>query len=119
MSDKARELIKEALREYVEEDGASIHGAYVDLCTDIMHITSEDKELLEGYYQCMNWDSVWKGLNIFREISDSACQAWREEKEEEEHEKMNAIPKKDLPLHLNDKWMFQSTKDALIERLEK
>ena len=35
MSDKARKLIKQAVKAYLEEDGATELGAYRDVATDL------------------------------------------------------------------------------------
>lgn len=107
MSDKAKNLIRQALQLYQTDDGASLVGSYRDLMTDLIHTAFADEELRKE----MSTPSIEteEALDYWGEqiefTFNEAWSAFKEEIEMQEHERLCKIPKKDLPL-VNDEWLF-------------
>jgi len=84
MSAKAVSLIKQAVKIYLEEDGASKFGSYRDAVTDLLHLADMDltlqKEQKDDYFRKHYRQSV-DGL---KEILDDGLEQFQSEKAEEE-----------------------------------
>ncbi len=104
MSDKAIQLIKDAIKDYQSEDGATVWGAMRDLLTDALHIVHESLPVTDF---------------TERILLDEAYHAFKEEREQKELAKINAMPVKELPLLIGQDWEFDSCKDRMEERLKK
>jgi hypothetical protein len=103
MSTKAVGLIKRAIRVYLEEDGATPGGAYRDAITDVLKLfyeTINPPDVIEAYLIC-----------------DEAMLVVDEEREIAESERLEKIPDKDLPLHVDDPWEYESTRKEIFRRL--
>lgn len=104
MSAKAKKLIRETLKAYQEEDGATEKGSYRDLVTDLLHIASMKK--------------TYKGRDIHCEILDEAWDMYLEERKTKEQDRITKIPAKDLSLHLHDEFEFEESRSYLEERIK-
>jgi hypothetical protein len=107
MSDRAKLLLRQAVQAYEDDDGASKLGSYRDAMTDLLHFVDEDetvKKLNPGY--------------PVRDLADEAFGSFMEELEQAEYDKMQAIPDKDLPLHIHDKWEFDTVNQEFWKRLK-
>ena len=107
MSDKAKRLLKQALQAYRDEDDSSRLGSYRDAITDLLHLINKDKMVSK---EC-------PGYSV-RDIADEGYGAFMEELEQAEYDKMVKIPDKDLPLHINDKWEFDSVIQEFWNRVK-
>jgi hypothetical protein len=107
MSDRAKLLLRQAVQAYEDDDGASKLGSYRDAMTDLLHFVDEDetvKKLNPGY--------------PVRDLADEAYGSFMEELEQAEYDKMMKIIPKDLPLHLHDKWEFDTVNQEFWKRME-
>jgi hypothetical protein len=106
MSDKARKLIKQAIKLHLTEDGASDMGAYRDVITEVLHLAKKkfkDETTLES---------------LKYRITDEGFESFVEEQENNELAKVDRIPDKNLPLHSVDEFEFELSKERFIERLK-
>jgi len=107
MSAKAKRYLARAIKAYIEEDEASELGAYRDAITDLLHLATEDKLVMKknpGY--------------PVRDLADEAYGSYMEERENNEYERMMQIPDKDLPLHMNGPWEFDTVTQEFWRRLK-
>jgi hypothetical protein len=111
MSDKAKRLLKQAVKVYLYEDGAG-SGGYKDAIADLLHLARKDKPFLKGY-------PVWEGkYPSFRYLVDDAYAIYTEERENAEVEKLHRISKKNLPLHIHNEWEFETVRREFEARLK-
>ncbi len=119
MSDKAKELIQQTLKEYQEEDETSRQSAYRDLITDLLHSACKDYKLrAEMGYDENNEEPFLFITDLEQQIYAEAKDMWKEEKEREEWDILNALNKEELPLYVNREWNFDSTKELFEQRLK-
>lgn len=104
MSVKARKLIRETLKAYQEEDGATEKGSHRDLVTDLLHIASMKK--------------AYKGRDIHCDILDEAWDMYQEERKTKEQDRITKIPVENLSLHLHDEFEFEESRSYLEERIK-
>ena len=107
MSAQAKQLLAKAVKVYIGVDGASSLGAYRDAITDLLHLATEDKTVLKenpGY--------------PMQNLAIDAYGAYVEERESNEYERMMQIPDKDLPLHMNEPWEFDTVTQEFWKRLK-
>jgi hypothetical protein len=111
MSDKARKLLKQAIKIYVQEDGAG-SGGYKDAVADLLHLARKDKPFLKNY-------PVWDGkFPMLKYLVDEGYSIYEEERTNAELARLNRIPKKDLPLHLHDEWEDRDVRAEFEKRLK-
>ena len=113
MSDRAKELLAEAIHEYQSGDGASRLGSYRDAATDILHLVYGDEKLRKDE-KCEDSQDWFSRLRI---LLDETYQVFIEEKEEAEMAEVDAIPLKELPLHIEHDWIFDGSRQRLEQRL--
>jgi len=119
MSEKARDLIRQAVEEYQSGDGASRLGSYRDVVTDLLHLAAADKELKDRPDDDKRGDLGNWVLENLRYIAEEAYDLFMEERENAELEKVNNIPLKELPLHIvRNKWEFDTSLIRIEERLK-
>ena len=120
MSEKARDLIRQAVEEYQSGDGASRLGSYRDVVTDLLHLAAADKELKDRPDDDKPNDlHGWLVENLQPSILGEAYDLFMEERENAELEKVNNIPLKELPLHIvRNKWEFDTSLIRIEERLK-
>jgi hypothetical protein len=111
VSIKARRLLVRAIKIYREEDGASEPGAYRDAITDLLHLATEDKQLLKD-------NPGYPSRGYVRNLQDEAYSAYMEERESNEYKRMMQIPDKELPLHINESWEFDTVTQEFWKRLK-
>jgi len=104
----AKDHLKNALKCYREESGASRMSSYRDVVTDILHLAFNDKELRKewkvpdkGAAANANWDA-----NIKAYVIDNGYSGFEEEREQAEYDFMYGIKNDDLPLYVNHEWEF-------------
>ncbi len=105
MSDKARKLIAQAIKLHLDEDGASEIGAYRDVVTEVLHFAK--KKFTEHSSE-----------GLFHDICDEGYDAFMEELELGELDKLKKIKDKDLPLHKMEEFEFDSIKKMFEERIK-
>jgi len=105
---KPKTLIREAIKAYQKIDGATKMGALRDAITDIMHEAHKKK------FHVYTDDPL---LDV-REMGTEAYNIFLEEMEMAEYDKVLAIPKNKLPLHIHDKYQFDSSRELFIKRLK-
>lgn len=108
MSAKAKQLIKQAIQTIKDEDGASDIGCYRDVVTEVLHLAR--KKFKKGPYSNKDY--------LLQEICSSGFLAFDEELELLELQKLNRIPKKNLPLHTIDEFTFESIQKEFEKRLK-
>jgi len=113
MSDKAKQLLQEAVNEYLSGDGASRLGSYRDAITDILHLAHDDEILRTEFGDPKGKD--W--IDEFQPIVDESVFSFEEEREIAESKKVNEIALKDLPLYIDHDWEYNSSMDRVEERL--
>ena len=112
MSDRARKLLKQAIKAYLEDDGSSRQSSYRDAVTDILHMARADKRMLKTY-------PVYDGkFPLLKYFVDEAYDVYEEERTNAEIAKLNKIPDKELPLHLHDEWEDRDVRAAFEKRLK-
>ena len=111
MSDKAKKLLKQAVKVYLEEDGATEMGSYRDAITDLLHMAKKNKVVMKDA-----GDEPYPHLKF--ELLDSCYDIFLEESESTEYDKVVNIPARELPLHLDDKFFFDSSRKLFDERLK-
>lgn len=114
MSDKTKELIREAIQEYQSEDGASRLGSYRDVVTDLLHL-AHGSEILRAE-QNNPPGRTW--LTELHFLVQSAYDSFMEERSLAETEEVNQIPQKDLPLYIEHDWEFYTSTLRVEERLK-
>lgn len=107
-----KELIREVVRLYAEDQGASTFGSYRDVVIDLLHLASDDKALMKDTYL-----ATLKGKADLHQILDEGWSGYLEERQNNEIEKIGNIKRKDLPLHIHDEWEFEESKEYFKERL--
>jgi hypothetical protein len=112
MSLKAKRLLKQAVKAFLEEDGASDIGAYRDCVTDILHLAYKEAraKITKPAKATLDY------LNNF--ICAMGFEAFQEELENAEVNKVDKIPDKKLPLHTADEFQFPVAKNQFEERLK-
>jgi hypothetical protein len=112
MSLKAKRLLKQAVKAFLEEDGASDIGTYRDCVTDILHLAYKEAraKIKKPAKDTLDY------LNHF--ICAMGFEAFQEELENAEIEKVNKIPDSKLPLHSMDEFSFDVAKTQFEERLK-
>ena len=111
MSEKARRLLKQAIKVYVDEDGAG-SGGYKDAVADLLHLARKDKKFLKSY-------PVWDGkFPMLKYLVDEAYDIYEEERINAEVEKLHKIPDKDLPLYIHDVWEYLNIRAEFEKRLK-
>jgi hypothetical protein len=112
MSDKARKLIKQAIQSHLDDDGASDIGAYRDVVTEVLHFAYKElrKKTTKTAEPTLDYLNTW--------ICSMGFEAFQEEIELAEIEKVNKIPDKKLPLHTVDEFQLDSAKTQFVERLK-
>jgi hypothetical protein len=112
MSHIARQHLQQAVKAYLEEDGASDMGAYRDAVTDILHLAKKDRRVFRS-------KAIGGSLDMLNHwITQSAFDGFQEELETAEVRKVRRIPQKKLALHLNDKFEFDGAIREFEERLK-
>lgn len=114
----ARKIVQRAITAYREQDGASNMGSYRDVVTDLLHIAFNDYELRKEYKVSDKEDN----LNWSSHLKDQLNEAYlmfEEEREQAENSLVNKIHREDLPLLINEKWEFESSRELYEERLKK
>lgn len=115
MSDKAKQLLMEAIQEYQSGDGATRLGSYQDAVADILHL-AHDNETLRA--ECNNPNgNDW--IVTLSNILDAGLCSFHEERQQAEYNEVNEIALKDLPLYVDHDWEFDSSRDRVEERLKK
>lgn len=109
MSKKAKALLKKAIELYKSDDDATDSGAYRDAITDICHLAMESGT---------NFPWTNDLLSNIRMTLDEGFSVFEEETENQEHNKIMNTPAKDLPLHIGDKYLFESNREYFEERLK-
>ena len=115
MSKEARVHLTKAIRTYKDVDGASPYGKYRDVITDTLHMAYKDKSL-RGKSKESNID--WM-VHLRDMLLNNGYDMFEEELEIFENDKVEKIPKKDLPLYIKHKWDFESSKNLFQERFKK
>jgi hypothetical protein len=111
MSEKAKRLLKQAVKVYLNEDGAG-SGGYKDAVADLLHLAAKDKRFLKAY-------PVWDGkFPMLKYLVDEAYDIYEEERTNAEIAKLDKIPDKELPLHIHDEWEFKDVEEAFMKRLK-
>jgi hypothetical protein len=108
MSAKAKKLIKQAIKIIKEEDGTSAVGCYRDVVIEVLHLANKKfrTDPYSGPYMLRHW------------ICSMGFEAFEEELEIVETEKVNAIPDEDLPLHHITEFEYPASKLRFEERLK-
>jgi hypothetical protein len=117
MNDKAKKLLRRAIEIYRTEDGASDTGCYRDAVTDIYHLAFIDEKVHKSIGIKPN-DNLELWARSLAVLFEESYLVFIEEKEIEEHEKIAAVKEKDLPLYINDKWMFNSSQQYFEKKLK-
>jgi hypothetical protein len=94
MSNKAKQLLMEAVQEYQSGDGASRLGSYQDAVADLLHLAHDD-EILRIECSCANGRD-W--IAEFQNIADQGVYSFEEERQQTEYKEVNEIDLKDLLL---------------------
>ena len=118
MSEKARKFIQQALKEYEEGDGATSLGSFRDVVTDLFHLAVGNSELRKQHFDKTKMDHVGWTHFLYQWILRDGYDTFHTEREEAEHDRINKIPKKDLPLHLNDNFEYNTSISLIEERLK-
>lgn len=111
MSVKAKKLLKEVIRIYRDEDGATEMGSYRDAFTDLMHMVMKDKAV-----KLDRSGDVYANIKI--DLVNDAYSVFVDESESAENALITKLKTRDLPLHLNDKHQFDSSRKLLTDRLK-
>jgi len=114
MSDKAKELLEEAVEEYQSGDGATRLGSHVDAIIDILHLAHDNESLRAEQKSPKGSDWVIE----MQHIIDQAHAGWVEETERAERSEVDNIPLKDLPMWIGHDWEFESNRLRLEQRLK-
>jgi len=114
MSNKAKQLLIEAVQEYQSGDGASRLGSYQDAVADLLHLAHADEILRAEYGNPNGRDWIEKAKNI---ALGGVC-SFKEERQQTEYKEVNEIALKDLPLYVDHDWEFDTSKDRIEERLK-
>ena len=115
MSERAKELLAEAIDEFQSGDGATRLGSYRDAISDILHLAHDDKELRKEEIGD-GLVSVW--FNKLGRTSDDGWVMFIDEKETEEMAEVEAIPLKKLPIYIGHDWMFNGSIERFEQRLK-
>jgi hypothetical protein len=112
MSDKARKLIREAVKAHLVEDGASDLGAYRDVVTEVLHLAYHNNKL-----------NGWERTDDFRmflkdTLLNEAFLGFEEEVENDEMARIAKIPKTNLPLYINQVWETEAGLKMYQNRLK-
>lgn len=105
-----KDLIREAVKGYYEEHGATSIGSYRDVITDLLHIAAEDKSLYKDL------PKIGK-RTVLHYILDEGYDMYQEERRNAETEMVGTIKKENLPLHINDDFEFEENKEFFKSRL--
>lgn len=101
MSDKAKQFVAQAVRSYRAEDGATELGSYRDLVCDLLHMANSEQSVdLQQWVLKEGWDM------------------FQEECEQEEHNNIARIPERDLTLHMDQEFEFESSRVYLEQRIK-
>jgi hypothetical protein len=111
MSAKAKKLLKQAVKVYLEEDGATELGSYRDAFTDLLHMAKKDRAIMKKA-----WDDPY--IYLKTNLVNDAFEAFVEESESIENALIAKLKTKNLPLHLDDKFHFDSSCKLFDERLK-
>ena len=114
MSDKAKDLLMEAIQEYQSGDGASRLGSFRDAVTDVLHLAHAD-EILRA--ECGNPDGP-KWISEIEGIAEQGASSFETERLEAEYKEVNEIALKDLPLYIDHDWEFNTSHERVEERLK-
>lgn len=106
MSQKAKQLLRQAVRLYLVEDGATDLGSYRDAVTDLLHLARKKLGKTQSIDMLYHW------------ICSMGYESFQEELENAEIAKVNKIPDSDLPLHKIDEFEFDAAKTQFEERLK-
>lgn len=112
MSKKAKALIREAVKLYRDEDGASEFGSYRDVVTDVLHLFRADVDATGACPQSPSGPDI-------RYVLDEGFVMYLDERRTAERKHLDEIPDKELPLHLDDVWEFDENRVAFHEKLTK
>lgn len=118
MSEKARKLIRRAVKEYQTGDGATSLGSFRDVITDIFHIALDDPELKEQHFNEVKMDHMGWVQFLYQWILSDGYDTFHTEREEAEHSRINQIPTKELPLHLSDSFEYDTSFELIEKRLK-
>jgi hypothetical protein len=112
MSDKARKLIRQAIKSHLVDDGASDIGAYRDVVTEVLHIAYKEvrSKTTKAAKSTLDYLNTW--------ICSMGFEAFQEELENAEIKKVDRIPDKKLPLHTVNEFQFDVSKTQFMERLK-
>lgn len=105
-----KDLIREAVRLYQEEQGATSLGSYRDVVTDLLHTAAEDKSLHKDL------PKIDKRTDLHY-ILDEGYDMYQEERRNAEAEKIGSIKEENLPLHINDDFEFEENRADFKRRL--
>lgn len=110
MSKKAKAILRQAIKLYRKEDGASETGSYRDALTDVLHLLDD-----ECKFDIKDEDDLWSLKdNVYR----NAFNFFIEECQSNELKKIYKIPKKKLPLYINHQWRFKGNREIFLSRLK-
>ena len=104
-------LLRRLIKLYVTKEGASPATAYKDAITDILHLYHNETKRRK-------WGPTEDYIFNTTELSTNASQEFIDEKEHEEYIKVSNINRKELPLHINDKFYFEDNRTYFSRRLK-
>lgn len=110
-----KNLVSHLIKLYKKE-GSTILGSYIDAITDILHRARKDPSL-KKLYPAINNSEDWANF-IEDSVSQEALNLFREEMEVIEYRKIQAIPRKKLPLHLLDDFQFETNREYFLKRVK-
>jgi hypothetical protein len=113
MSDKARALLVELVQELQSGDGATRLGSYQDVVADLLHLANKDEILRAEQNNPNNTDWIHTMDAI---ITNPGFSTFMEERWHKEVARIKEIPKKELPLYLNQDWEFPHDSKQYVEQ---
>jgi hypothetical protein len=117
MTHRGIAALKRIVKKYQDIDGASRLGAFRDTVTDLMHLALDDKELNKQHRKGQAFLD-WVNGTLYDMILSEGHNMFLTEKEDEEREKIEVIPKRMLLLYKTTDFNFETSKLYFENRLK-